>query len=98
MTGSCDGGWLVDREVFLHCEVDSGVFNGVVVEFSCVKDVSFWDNFPDVLSGVFNVADISGVKLISVRASGVTPPDEGWEWGWDWRCHGESLRVSESLS
>ena len=74
------------------------MFNIIVVEFSSVKDMSFQDNFPNVLSGVFDVTDVSCVKLISVGVSSVTPPDKGWEWGWDRRCHGESLGVSESLS
>ena len=98
MIGSCDGRWLVDRKVFLCCEVDSGVYDVIVVEFCCVKDMSFWDNFPKISSSVFDVADVSFVELISVGAPGVTPPDKGWEWGWDWRCHGESFRMSKSLS
>ena len=43
--------------------------------------MSFWDNFPNVSSGVFDVTDVSCVKLISVGVLSVTPPDEGWEWG-----------------
>ena len=42
------------------------MFDGVVVKFSGVKDMSFWDNFPNVSSGVFNVTDVSCVELISV--------------------------------
>ena len=98
MTSSHNEGWLVDRKVFFHGEVNSGVFNGVVIEFGSVKDVSFWDNLPDIPSSVFSVADVSFIELVSVRTPGVTPPDKGWEWGWDQRCHGESFRVSESLS
>ena len=98
MTGACDGGWLVDWEVLFCSEVDSRMFDVVVIEFSDVKDMSFQDNFPNVSSGVFDVTDVSCIELISVGVSSVTPPDEGWEWGWDWRCHGESLGVSESLS
>jgi len=74
------------------------MFNVIVVEFSGVKDMSFQDNFPNVSSGVFDVTDVSCVELISVGVPSVTPPDEGWEWGWDQRCHSESLGVSESLS
>ncbi len=98
ITGACDGGGLVDQEVFFCGEVDSTMFNVIVIEFSGVKDMSFWDNFPNVSSGVFDVTDVSCVELISVGVSSVTPPDEGWEWGWDRRCHSESLRVSKSLS
>ena len=60
--------------------------------------MSFRENLPDISPGVFNVTDVSGIKLIGVGASGVTPPDKGWEWGQDWRCHGESFGLSESLS
>ena len=70
--------------------MDSRVFNGIIIKLSCVKDVSFRENFPDVSSGVFNVADVSGIKLIGVGVSDVTPPDKGWEWGWNWRCHSEA--------
>ena len=98
LTSSCNGGWLVDRKVFLHCEVDLGVYDVIVIKFLSVKDMSFWNDFPKVLSSVFDVADVSFIELISIGAPGVTPPDEGWKWGWDRRCHGESLGVSESLS
>ncbi len=98
LTGSRNGGWLVDWEVVLCGEVDSRVFDSIVVKFRGVQDMSFWNDFPKVSSGVFNVADVSFIELISVGAPGVTPPDKGWEWGWDWRCHSESLGVSESLS
>src|SRR5712692_9897931 len=98
LTSSCNGGQLIYWEILFCGEVDSRVFNGVVVKFSGVKDMSFWNDFPKVLSGVFDVADVSFVELISVGAPGVTPPDKGWEWGWDRRCHGESFGVSKSLS
>ena len=98
LTSGCNGGGLVDWKVLFCGEVDSGVCNVVIVEFGCVKDMSFWDSFPDVSSGVFNVTDVSFIKLVSVGALGVTPPDKGWEWGWDQRCHGESFGMSESLS
>jgi len=89
---------LVDGEVFLCGKVDSRMFDVIVIEFSGVKDMSFWNDFPKVSSGVFNVADVSFVELISIGAPGVTPPNKGWEWRQDWRCHSESFRVSESLS
>ena len=98
MTGACDGGGLVDWEVLFCGEVDSRMFNVIVIEFSGVKDMSFQDNFPNVSSGIFNITDVSCVKLISVGVLSVTPPDKGWEWGWDQRCHSESFRVSKSLS
>src|SRR5713101_2793163 len=98
LTGSHNGGWLVDWEVFFCSEVDSRVFNGVVIKFSGVQDMSFRNDFPKVSSSVFDVADVSFVELISVGAPGVTPPNKGWEWRWDWRCHSESFGVSESLS
>jgi len=50
LTSSCDGGGLVDQKVLFCGEVDSGVFDGVVIEFCSVKDMSFWDNFPNVYS------------------------------------------------
>ena len=78
MTGSCNGGRLIDQEVFFCSEVDLGVCDVVIVKFGCIKDVSFQDNFPDVSSSVFNVADVSFVKLVGVGALGVTPPDKGW--------------------
>ena len=78
--------------------MDSRVFDGVIVKLSCVQDMSFRDDFPDVSSSVFNVADVSGIKLIGVGVPGVTPPNERWEWGWDWRCHDESFMLSKSLS
>ena len=98
MTGGCDERRLVDQEVLLCSKVDSGIDNVIVIKFCSVKDMSFWNNFPKVLSGVFDVADVSFIELVSVGAPGVTPPDKGWEWGQDWRCHGESFRVSKSLS
>jgi len=98
LTGGRNRGWLVDWEVLFGGEVDVWVFDGIVVEFSSVQDVSFRNDFPKVSSGVFDVADVSFVELISVGAPGVTPPNKGWEWRRDWRCHGESFGVSESLS
>ncbi len=98
LTGGRNRGWLVDWEVLFGGEVDVWVFDGIVVKFSGVQDMSFRNDFPKVSSGVFDVADVSFVELISVGAPGVTPPNKGWEWRRDWRCHGESFGVSESLS
>ena len=78
--------------------MDSRIFNGIVIKLSCVKNMPFRENLPDVSSSVFNVTDVSFIELVSVGVPSVTPPDKGWEWGWDQRCHGESLRMSESLS
>ena len=78
--------------------MDSSIFDSTIVKLNCVKDVSFRENLPDILSSVFDVTDVSGIKLIGVGVPGVTPPDERWEQGWDWRCHDESFRLSESLS
>ena len=98
LTCSCNGRELVDRKVFIQGEVDLRVCNVIIIELSCVKDVSFGENLPDISSSVFNVADVSGIKLIGVGFPGVTPPNERWEWGWDWRCHDESFGLSKSLS
>ena len=78
--------------------MDLRVCNIIIVKLSCVEDVSFRDDLPEILSCIFNVADVSGVKLIGVGVPSVTPPDERWEQGWDWRCHDESFRLSKSLS
>ena len=98
MISSCNGRGLVDRKVFFCGEVDSGAYDVIIIELSCVKDVSFRDNLPEISSSVFDVTDVSGVKLIDVRVPGVTPPNERWEWGWDWRCHNKSFRLSNNLS
>ena len=78
--------------------MDLRVFNGIAIKLSCVNDMSFRHDFPEILSGVFDVADVSGVKLIDVGVPGVTPPDKRWEWGWNWRCHDKSFGLSRSLS
>jgi len=78
--------------------VDLRVFDVIIIKLSCVKDVSFGENIPDISSSVFDVADISGIKLTGVGVPGVTLPNERWEWGWDWRCHDKSFRLSKSLS
>ena len=59
--------------------MDLRVFDSIVVKLSCVKDVSFVENLPDISSSVFNVTDVSGIKLIGVGVPGVTPPNERWE-------------------
>ena len=79
-------------------EEDLGGADSFIVKLSCIDNMSFRVDLPDVSSSVFDVTDVSGIKLIGVGVPGVTPPNKRWEWGWDRRCHNESFRLSKSLS